>query len=170
MKKGWWCLLFLAQFIVYDGISQLDSVGVAKNALYVEAGGTGGYGSMNYEKLITSQNHLRIVGRIGVGTYNILDFQNRLNPDVLFPIGINGVYGKSHSLEIGVGQTISTLVKVDQTDYLKRRKTSFHASFNIGYRYQPKKGGFLFRCSYTPIIENYNYYRHWGSVSFGYAF
>jgi len=37
-------------------------------------------------------------------------------------------------------------------------------------RVQKDKQGVIFRCGYTPIIEFYKFYKHWGGISIGYAF
>ena len=54
-------------------------------------------------------------------------------------------------------------------------------NFNLGYRYQKHEGGFMFRAGFTPYVQlyrisqrqfnnNFNTFRYWGGVTFGYAF
>ena len=89
---------------------------VAKNTLYLEGIGIGGYGSVNYERSIIQKNNINLMARIGFGTYHILDYTNRFNPDIIIPIAINATYGKQHHIEFGIGHTIASTVYV--CDYL----------------------------------------------------
>jgi hypothetical protein len=105
-----------------------------------------------------------------MGTFNFKDFENKFNPDIFIPIAISGIYGKKHRLELGVGQTLSSIVEINHSNWELVRSIKFHTNFIFGYRYHKVDGGFLFKISYTPIVEFNNNYRHWGAVSFGYVF
>ena len=170
MKIEFIYIIILLLFINGVAISQTDTNQVSWNIIYIEAFGIGGYGSLNYERIIPVKAKLRIGLRIGVSTYNIKDYTTEFNPDIIIPIAINGIYGNDHKVEFGFGQTISNMVQVSHSNWEPERETHIHANFTIGYRYQKDKGGVVIRCSYTPIIELYKYYRHWGGISIGYAF
>ncbi len=163
-------IIILLQFINFEANSQTVTKPDIHNVLYIEGAGIGGFGSLNYERIIPVKAHLGIGVRIGFSTYNIKDYTNKFNPDVIIPVAINGFYGSNHKIEFGFGQTISNIVRADYSSWKPKRETNLHANFTIGYRYQKNNGGIIFRCCYTPIIEFYKYYRHWGGVSFGYAF
>ncbi len=169
MKIKLFYVIILLLFINYEAKSQLDTTH-SKNILYLEIGGIGGYGSLNYERIKLIKANLKIGLRIGVSTCNVADYTTKFNPDIIIPISINGIYGYNHKIEFGFGQTISNIVIANHSNWKPDRKTNFHANFTIGYRYQKDKGGVIFRCSYTPIVEFYKFYRHWGSISIGYAF
>ena len=170
MKTKLFYIIILLLFINYDAKSQLDTYQISQNILYLEVGGIGGYGSLNYERIIPVKANLKIGARIGISTYNLRDYTNKFNPDIIVPIAMNGLYGISHKMEFGFGQTISHIVQTNHSNWKPEKKTNLHANFTIGYRYQKDKGGIMFRCNYTPIIEFYKFYRHWGGVSIGYAF
>ena len=157
-------------FIAYEAKSQIDTNQTAQNVLYIEGIGIGGYGSLNYERTILLKSNLRMGLRIGLSTYNITDYTRKFNPDIIIPIAINGLYGNKHKIEFGFGQTISNIVKANFSDLKPGRVTNLHANFTIGYRYQKDTGGVIFRISYTPLIEFYESFRHWGGISIGYAF
>jgi len=163
-------IVILLLFINCEAKSQLDTNNISKNGMYLEIGGVGSYGSLNYERVIFLKAKTKIVGRIGVGTYSLTDYTSSFNPDIFIPITINGLLGKNHKIELGVGQTVSNTIQANHSNWKPERETNLHANFTIGYRYQKDKGGFIFRCSYTPVIEFYKYYRHWAGVSIGYAF
>jgi len=163
-------VIILVLFINCEARSQLDTNLLIKNVLYLEIGGLGSYGSLNYERVIFIKANTKIAGRIGLGTYSIMDYTSSFNPDLFIPVIINGLFGKNHKIEIGVGQTISNTVQANHSNWEPERKTNLHANFTVGYRYQKNTEGIIFRCSYTPIIEFYKYYRHWAGVSIGYAF
>ena len=163
-------IIILLLFINHKANSQTDTIQFSRNILYIEVGGIGGYGSLNYERIVFAKANLMIGGRIGISTYNITDYTTDFNPDIIIPIAITGLYGRNHKIEFGFGQTISNTVQANHLNWEAERTTNIHANFTIGYRYQKDKGGIVIRCSYTPIIEFYNYYRQWGSISIGYAF
>lgn len=141
-----------------------------KNFIYLEAGGVGGYGSVNYERNIYQAYKSAIGFRIGLSTYSLRDFTNRFNPDLVTPISINATYGGTHKIEYGVGKTLSNIVQVDFDSFEPKRFYDCHTQLSIGYRYQKNEKGFLFRLMYTPIVMFNKYYQHWGGISFGYAF
>ncbi len=170
MKNKLLPIIFLLLIIDFEAKSQIETNQVGKNVIYIEGAGTGGYGSLNYERVILNKTHLWLCTRVGLSTYNLRDYTNNFNPDIIIPMAINGLYGNNHKIEFGIGQTISNIVHANYSNWQTERETNFHANFTIGYRYQKDKGGVMFRCSYTPIIEFYNHYRHWGGISIGYAF
>jgi hypothetical protein len=150
--------------------SQNDTIKIAPNIIYAEVGGVGGYGSINYERVLFNKNLFMFATRLGVGTYRLYDYSRDLNPDFIIPFSLNGYYGNNHKVEIGVGQTLSSIVQADFTNDNSKRETSFHTIFSIGYRYQVNTGGLFFRCTYTPVIEHNRSYKHWAGISIGYSF
>lgn len=162
-------ILFLFSYSV--SFAQTDSTATtANNSVSLDILGIGGYGSLNYERTIFNFSSIRVGVRAGISTLNFTDYTTKFNPDIIIPISINALYGNKHNLELGAGQVISNIVQASKKNYKPERVFNAHANFTIGYRYQKKKGGFMFRLNYTPIIEFYNDYRHWGGVSVGYAF
>lgn len=154
--------------MAYTLAAQHEEVSCAKNVLYLEGLGIGGFGSINYERNFIVVNAHQINGRIGISTLNIRDFTNQLNPDIIVPIAVNWLYGNRHKIEIGIGQAITNIVVADKGQ--PKRGLNLNANFNIGYRYQKTSGGMVIRCGYTPFIEHYKNYKHWAGLSIGYAF
>ena len=170
MKMKLFYIIVLLLSINYEAKSQLDSTHISQNILYIEAGGIGGYGSLNYERIIPVEKILKIGVRIGLSTYNLTDYTTKFNPDIIIPIAITGLYGNNHKIVFGFGQTISNIVKANHSNWKIERKSNIHSNFTIGYRYQKERGGIMVSCNYTPIIEFYKSYRHWAGISIGYAF
>lgn len=164
------CLLFLAVMICTDGISQNDTKKTANNIMYLEIGGAGGYGSVNYERVIKSSKLFNLGVRLGAGTYHINDYTTEFNPDIIVPISLNAYYGKTHKVELDFGQVFSNTVIADESNFEPDRESDFHSFFSIGYRYQKDTGGLVFRCDYTPVFEFNSYFRQWFGVSIGYSF
>ena len=162
--------IFLILFATHEVKSQLDSVNNAKNLIFLEAAGNGGFLSANYERLFKVKGNLNFGIRIGLSTYCLNDYTANFNPDIIVPLGINGLYGKKHKLLIGVGQTITSIPRASTKDWKPEREISVHANFMIGYRYQKNTGGIMLSLSYTPMVEFYKHYRHWGAAAIGYAF
>ena len=162
-------LLFLI-INIHKVASQKGSEQFAGNLIYLEAGGVGGYGSVNYERIIHNKEKLMFALRLGLSSYHILDFTSKLNPDILIPLFISGYFGGNHKIEMGFGQTISNIVHADLTNFQPKRITNFSTGFSIGYRYQKNTGGIILRFAYTPIIEINRNFRHWAGISTGYSF
>lgn len=159
-------LLSLSNVIISQN-SEKDTI--KKNLLFVEVGGAGGYGSVNYEYLVKKINKLKFSAKIGLSTYHLNDYTNKFNPEIIIPIGINAYYGKKHNIDVGLGQTITSIVYADNKKYQPKRRTQLNTNLFIGYRYQGEKG-FLFKIGYAPIIENQTMFRNWTSLTLGYNF
>ncbi len=141
-----------------------------QNIIFLEAGGAAGYGSLNYERFFFQTHQSTVSIRLGLGTYRIKDYTNTINPDIIVPITLYGTFGRNHQLELGMGQTITSLVQANHTSFRKERKTHLNTHFSFGYRFYQKKKGLFFSCAYTPSIELNNPYRHWAGIAFGYVF
>ncbi|HEX6914263.1 MAG TPA: hypothetical protein VF145_03430 [Chitinophagaceae bacterium] len=132
----------------------------AAKSIYAELGGPG-FASLNFDTRFT-KSESGIGGRIGIGGFNV-DGESVL----MIPIGINYLLGKDEKnyFEIGGGATIVSTKLMDDEPY-----TGSFGHLNIGYRLQPKKGGFTFRAAITPIFGSGYFWPYWGGVSFGYKF
>lgn len=161
----WTILLFVG--VIYPVFSQEDSI--AKHQVYLEGGGSGGYGSLNYERIVHAKNKYSLALRFGIGTYHVTDYTNKLNPDIILPIMVNAYYGQNHKMELGVGQSFISVVQHD-ANFKADRVSNLNTLFSIGYRYQKSTGGILFRFAYTPIIEYNKHFRNWFGISIGYTF
>jgi hypothetical protein len=164
------CMVILILNVQTKAFSQVDPAVPGCNLVYIELAGPGGYGSLNYERILFSVSEIQLGVRCGVSTYHVKDYTNNFNPDILIPISINGYYGNVHKLQVGVGQTFANIVHAGSADFEPVRKTNFHTYFSIGYQYQMNSNGVFFRIAYTPVIEFNSYFRHWAGVSAGYTF
>lgn len=167
LKKFLSILLFCIFYLLPVTISSQNLS--KRNIVYIEALGAGGYGSINYERILFEKNFVKMGIRGGFSTYHITDYINRFNPDLIFPVSINAhfVY-KQHTLVFCIGETISNIVHASKTDYQPERKTNFSTFFDIGYAYE-WRNGLCLGVGYTPIIYKQDY-RNWFKLSFGYAF
>ncbi len=163
-------VFILLIFIDSHAFAQKDSLKISRNLLYLEVGGAGGYGSVNYERVLLDQNRFMFTARLGLSSYHIKDFRNDFNPDILIPLALRGSYGANHKIELGIGQTVANIVHFDFTENKPARKTDFHAFLSLGYRYQKSPGGIFFRFAYHQVFEFNEYLTHWAGVSFGYSF
>ena len=151
--------------------SQLDdSTHTPTHSVYLEIGGAGGYGSINYEQQLFKKKDWILATRIGLSTYHLKDYRTKFNPDVLIPLTAKLFYGNTHKAEIGIGETITSTVHANEADFKPKRVINFHTHFSFGYRYQPAGTGILIGAAYTPILEFNHSIRHWASVSLGYSF
>jgi hypothetical protein len=169
-----WCfripLLFLFLICINRSVAQSDSNRILKNILFVELGGPGGYGSVNYERTLIKQNKISIQGRMGLSTVHLKNHYRKLSPDIIIPLSIHFCYGSSHKAEIGLGETFTYMNVVNFDNYGSKRNSYFHSFISLGYRYQPIKSRIFARIAYTPILERNINLRQWGSLSLGYQF
>jgi hypothetical protein len=164
-------LLFLL-FCFLSGYAQ-DTIPKPKcrHSIYLEIGGIGGFGSVNYENVIALKNKFSLGFRGGFSTVHLVDYTRKFNPDLIFPVSVQVLYGTKHRIEIGVGQTISNFPATNmEKNPIHIRITNFSTTFTVGYRFEHHKTGIFFRCGYTPIVEKNKYYKHWGEISIGYTF
>lgn len=127
-------------------------------SLYIELGGSGGFGSFNYESTFGEGYVSRWMFRAGIsGTF--IDKNN--GAVFIFPVMIHWVYGKNHGLDLGIGQALSITT---------RGKLFLRTPLSIGYRLEPESSRFFYRVSYTPIVSYLVDFQweHWGGISIGY--
>lgn len=157
-------------FLFEPACSQVIPKPLTFNSVYIEALGMGGYGSVNYERLLYKHKKLHIGVRLGVGTYRLRDFETNLNPDITVPVSFNAYYGKTHHVEIGIGQTFTSIVGASSVDFKVDRQNTLNSNFTVGYRYQKSSRGMMLRVNYSPIISLNQPFKHWYGLSVGYSF
>lgn len=120
-----------------------------KNDLYLETGGNGLFGSVNYERQLTELPGLG--ARIGVGFYSENAFY------LTFPVGFNYLFNlKSEKafIDAGLGVTWS---RRDNNLFASHNSTSDHFVYfvpSVGYRRHTLKN-MLWRVSVTPFVYKY---------------
>jgi len=132
-----------------------------RKSVYFEIAGSGGLGSINYEKLFWKKNITEFTWRAGL-SFAPIDKNN--GTGIVFPLMINSIIGKNaHKLELGLGQGITITTK-----------GSFFAltTASIGYRYQPETKNWFYRVTYAPLISYLVDFQiqQWGGISIGYTF
>jgi len=130
-----------------------------RNAIYFEFGGQGILYSINYECRIRPH----IILRAGFSSWSIKGdlffIQIEKFEYTAFPLMVNyltGVKQSSH-LEVGVGMISAFTSGRGSFLYMNSNSASeslLIATASLGYRYQPKDGGFVFRAVIAPIINN----------------
>ncbi|CUS96138.1 hypothetical protein JGI25_00057 [Candidatus Kryptobacter tengchongensis] len=120
---------------VYTQEESVNKKEYAKSSLYVEILGQGLFLSANHDYRFRPNSSLRV----GLGLFPAIWV---LVP--IFPVTINYLTGfeSSHHLEFGAGATFVFFLPLP--------------TINIGYRFQPKNGGFFFRLAFTPIFDPYS--------------
>lgn len=129
--------------------------------LFLEVAGSGGLGSINFEKEFCHKKNTAFTFRAGL-SFAPIDKNNGFG--IVFPIMVNSIIGKSaHKIEFGLGQgaTITT-------------KGSFFilTTAALGYRYQRDDKKWFYRITYTPLISYLVDFQmqQWAGVSIGYTF
>lgn len=135
----------------------------SRNSVYLEILGQGGIYSLNYDRLFSEY----FGGRIGFSAFTSI-FESSF---LLVPITANYLVGsKNHHLELGAGVVFGSIDFNDSESDAKG--SALIETATIGYRYQPKQDGFLFRIGFTPLIRlgSDGDFLPWGGLSVGYSF
>lgn len=157
MKK----LLLIILFLNAVGASAQNQF--KKNTIYLEAGGNGLFGSVNYERQLAKEPGFGV--RVGVGFYTENAFY------LTIPIGINYLFKLNNNnsfIEGGLGVTFARVNGNLSSNYYSRGDGFNSFIPSIGYRKQTAKN-LMFRFSLTPVINNYGFVP-WAGVSFGKSF
>lgn len=167
MKQVFFFLIFC--FFAVLSHAQYDKQTATKpaKAVYFELGGPG-LASINYDMRFT-RSESGIGGRIGFGGFSLGSGTDRTSV-VFIPIGLNYIMSKDERNYFELGGGI-TPVLVNET--YSGTSDNFRSTFghlNIGYRLQPKDGGFFFRAAINPVIGKGFFWPYWGGIGFGYKF
>ena len=147
MKKNF---LLIVVFMVITNLSPNNlNAQVSRHAIYGEALGSGGIGSVNYDVGLTTDGKLRV--RLGVGLIpGILS-----NSSITFPIQFNYLIGKNtHFLELGFGATFLEELSDNENVWFSRKATdpNMIPSGSIMYRRQKMEGGFMWKVGLAPFL------------------
>jgi hypothetical protein len=117
------------------------SQGVTKsNSIYFEIGGSGGLGSLNFEKNFLQKENLALTWSAG---FSLAPIDKNNGTGIVFPVLLHAMVGKqAHKAEFGLGQGITITTK-----------GRFFALGTpvVGYRFQPESKSVFYRVSYTPL-------------------
>lgn len=158
MKKLLLVILFFYAVTIASAQDQFK-----KNTIYVEAGGNGLFGSINYEWQLSKEPGFAL--HAGVGFYTEKAFY------LTIPVGINYLFKLSNNnsfIEGGLGVTFAHVNGNLSSNYYSRGNGFNNFIPSVGYRKQTAKN-LMFRFSLTPVINNYGFVP-WAGVSFGKSF
>lgn len=152
-------VLILAFAISFGATAQSEAEKfTAKNAVYLEVGGSSGIYAINYSKIFHQKGKLKVSASAGFSMWpnKTIDSKRIWLPAI--PLEVSAFYGKSnHHLELGFGFTsFLNATSVFDSETLENVDKVVYEAFiplRVGYRYQKPEGGFFFRVGYTPIIN-----------------
>ena len=148
---------------------------VSRNLIFVELGGNGILYTVNYDRGLTDNLHVRIgIGHLAEGANPISTGPSDLaaQPATTLPVLVSYVRGdRSHRLEVGAGVTVLRSAGMPAMGRIAARPSdlSIMATGVIGYRYVPREGGFTYRAGFTPLLSAGGFLP-WAGLSFGYLF
>ena len=129
-----------------------------RKSVYLEIAGSGGLGSINYEKCFLKKNYTEYTWRAGI---SFMPIAKRAGTAIVFPLMINSIIGKnSHKLDLSLGQGLTLTTK---GNFFILTTAAF------GYRYQSENKNWFYRIAYTPLISYiYNFQvQQWGGITIG---
>ena len=138
-------------------------------AVYFELGGPG-LASLNYDMRFT-KSESGIGGRVGIGGFSIGGSGDRTTA-IFIPIGVNYLIGKDERNYFELGGGVTPVIYTQTISY-NSSSEAFRTTFghlNIGYRMQPKDGGFFFRAAINPVFGKGFFWPYYGGIALGYKF
>jgi hypothetical protein len=157
MKGRHWLILNLI-FCVHFASAQVS------HSLGAEAGGPAGLASLNYEFSSYIKPRFQLGINTGLGSFKLIDFRNRLNPDLIVPISLQSFYGRGkHSLVTAVGIVGSYMVYAHEMGVRREWQMGYFA--RLGYRFRKsEKARFSYQIGYIPIINVDGNLKHWSGL------
>jgi hypothetical protein len=147
----------------------------ANNAVYIEGLGNGAAYSINYERLIVDE----LAFRIGF-SYIQFDAPEDSVSDtttlVMAPLMLSyyGIGNDRHHLELGLGAVLGYASTETSSPAAASTGSGVGVigTATVGYRFQPREGGFVFRAGFTPLFaaDDALGFQPWFGVSLGGAF
>lgn len=164
-----WFVVLLIWFLtsISSGVFAQEELR-ANHHLFLDLGGPGGFGSLNYEQQWHIDSSTSIGARLGLSTYTLTDFTARFNPDIILPFTVSYLYGNDHILEAGAGMSMASIVAAGN-DFTPQRGYRYYGNITLGYRYQKTGNSLVYRVGYSPLYSFEEYF-HWAFISIGYAF
>ena len=92
---------------------------------------------------------------------------------MLVPLELNYLLGKDerHYFELGAGATVVSVTNKSSSGSFEDDKfSSTFGHIYLGYRFQPKEGGVIFRAGITPVFGKGYFIPYWAGISVGYKF
>ena len=138
--------------------------GLIRQSIFVEALGSGGLYSVNYDCRIRSGNN-GLGLRLGLGAGTLYTDIKRY---ITLPLMVNYIAGTGRSgIEVGIGITPGWAPSKPVDD----SRTSAWANLNLGYRFHPIRKGLMLRAIWSPMLSfNGGSDPSWAGVSVGYSF
>lgn len=160
-------LLGLAGSLVFGHVyPQGDCTSGPFPAIHLEGMGPGGYGSINYERIVARIEGVHVRARAGLGFERLKDYTRKFDPDLVFPLGVLFTKGAVWQLEVGGGAAITSFVYPGEQDFRPAREQRVHGWLDMGVRWAPRLRGWVIRAGYTPLLE-FGGWRHWAGLSVG---
>ena len=164
MKKIFFALTILA---VSHANAQKSETQKPAKAAYFELGGPG-VASLNYDMRFT-KSESGFGGRVGIGGFS-LGTDGERSTVLFIPLGVNYITGKDGKNYFEVGGGVTPVIVNDTYDGTTDNFRSTFGHLSIGYRMQPKNGGFFFRAAINPVFGKGFFWPYYGGIAFGYKF
>ncbi len=131
----------------------------AQNSFYLEVGGSGGLGSLNFERTFRNNSTTAFSWSAG---FSMAPIDKNNGTALVFPCMLHLMHGKSHhKIEFGMGQGFSLTTKGN---------AFILGTLAIGYRYNNPDKRVFWRIAYTPLVSwlvDWQY-QHWAGISIGF--
>lgn len=160
-------LLFCLPLCALAQAPKTDSPFNARNTIYVEGLGSGGFYSVNYERLVLLKTTHAFGYRVGASYYGMQPNKANVIGEAVALLGT----GKHHA-DFGLGVTATKESWGERMPGV--RPWDLYAVPRASYRYQKPTGGLMLRAGFTPTFKltraNASNHGPWYGLAVGYSF
>ena len=168
MKQLFFVFIATISFTAADAQYGKGEATAPAKTFFFELGGPG-VASLNYDMRFTKSEG-GIGGRVGIGGFSIGGGSGDRQTVVFIPLGINYITSKDGKNYLEVGGGVTPVILNGNASGTSDNFTTTFGHLDIGYRLQPKDGGFFFRAAINPVFGKGFFWPYYGGVAFGYKF
>jgi len=140
---------FLLLSVLANSQSFKSGKAIKQNQIFILAGAPAIYAGCSYEYLVFNSHKVKVLPRAGLGL-NI--FKPSFGKEFDFHLGVTGLYGNNHNLEVGLGTIHYLLNQTEIAGYSHSVEYKFGIYGIVGYRYNFAKNPLSFKIAITPVF------------------
>jgi len=163
-------IVVLSLFLIQDAQAQEEKSLPKRNYVSFEYIGPHGFGSVQYERAYIVRDHNQYFLKLGIGSFHIRDFSNKVNPDIIIPFSSGVSLKKKPEFLAAGGMIFSSLVHYNITKGQAVRENDFHPFALVSCRYVFEKTGIGIQLSYMQIYDVNQRLKHRAALALGYRF
>jgi hypothetical protein len=163
-------IFILILLFMSDANAQEEKTYPKRNYISFEYLGPNGFGSVQYERIFIVRDQNRYFLKLGIGSFHIIDFSNKVNPDIIIPFSSGVSLKKKPEFLAAGGMIFSSIVHYNSTKGQAVRENDFHPFASVSCRYVLEKSRIGIQLSYMQVYDINQRLKHRVALALGYRF